>query len=334
MMGGEEGSSRRLTKGMMGTREEIFQYLVAHPEGFAQLNYTDEDLGFGFLDCYQRATAAPYNPDNCNYTFNGITCWEPVPRGTEAVQPCPPLLRGVRYDSSLVASWGLPSSQSLSKGTEDIACCYGPDFPVHRFPTTGCSSIRYFGKEQCSELDGRAENATRFCSEEGEWEENANYSCTPLTATINLDDSVTELWFYFTGFALSLVAVLIAVAIFCGFRDLRCLRNSIHTNLMTTYVMMDFNWIVLASVQIGPGQFSPAVSALDDSALPSRPWDVSALKDSAPGRFGSSRIETIPLRDHAGKREIHKARQQRSAKDSMVSAMVGPKCPGDETTRG
>ncbi|XP_043281884.1 diuretic hormone receptor-like isoform X2 [Venturia canescens] len=54
---------------------------------------------------------------------------------------------------------------------------------------------------------------------------------------------------YFIGYSLSLLALVIAVAIFLYFKELRCLRNSIHTNLMLTYIFADFMWILNTSLQ-------------------------------------------------------------------------------------
>lgn len=34
------------------------------------------------------------------------------------------------------------------------------------------------------------------------------------------------------------------------FRDLRCLRNTIHTNLMCTYILSDFTWILTSTLQV------------------------------------------------------------------------------------
>jgi hypothetical protein len=33
-------------------------------------------------------------------------------------------------------------------------------------------------------------------------------------------------------------------------RDLRCLRNTIHTHLLITYIMADLTWIVTAILQV------------------------------------------------------------------------------------
>jgi hypothetical protein len=36
-------------------------------------------------------------------------------------------------------------------------------------------------------------------------------------------------------------------------RDLRCLRNTIHTNLMSTYMLADLFWILTLTLQVSPG---------------------------------------------------------------------------------
>lgn len=42
--------------------------------------------------------------------------------------------------------------------------------------------------------------------------------------------------------------ILLFVDIFC--RDLLCLRNMIHTNLMVSYILADFMWIFTLLVQV------------------------------------------------------------------------------------
>ncbi|KAJ9594858.1 hypothetical protein L9F63_013843 [Diploptera punctata] len=49
---------------------------------------------------------------------------------------------------------------------------------------------------------------------------------------------------------MSLIALIIAVWIFLYFKDLRCLRNTIHTNLMSSYILTDFFWILTGMLQI------------------------------------------------------------------------------------
>ncbi|XP_066584113.1 diuretic hormone receptor-like isoform X2 [Prorops nasuta] len=49
---------------------------------------------------------------------------------------------------------------------------------------------------------------------------------------------------YFAGYSLSLFTLIIAVTIFIYYKELRCLRNNIHANLMFTYILTDLMWIL------------------------------------------------------------------------------------------
>ncbi|KFM69561.1 Diuretic hormone receptor, partial [Stegodyphus mimosarum] len=59
-------------------------------------------------------------------------------------------------------------------------------------------------------------------------------------------DAVTV---YYVGYGISLVALTLALWIFIYFKDLRCLRNTIHANLMFTYLLLDVTWILTAHLQ-------------------------------------------------------------------------------------
>ncbi|KAG8272139.1 diuretic hormone receptor-like [Homalodisca vitripennis] len=110
-----------------------------------------------------------------------------------------------------------------------------------------------------AELNGiqydTTKNASRWCHESGDWDNYSDY-----TACSNLMDMGEELQegqgievstiLYFGGHTMSLVALGVAVWIFVYFKDLRCLRNTIHTNLMFTYILADFMWIVTIIVQM------------------------------------------------------------------------------------
>ncbi|XP_077287141.1 diuretic hormone 44 receptor 2 isoform X2 [Arctopsyche grandis] len=97
-----------------------------------------------------------------------------------------------------------------------------------------------------------SQNATRFCSENGEWDNYTDYSrCEEKTHPTIVGPS-TELTshLYLAGYSLSLAALLLAVTIFVYFKDLRCLRNTIHTNLMCTYILFSFLWILNLTIQL------------------------------------------------------------------------------------
>nr|QRN45475.1 diuretic hormone receptor CRF-DH isoform X3 [Carausius morosus] len=97
-----------------------------------------------------------------------------------------------------------------------------------------------------------SQNATRLCHSNGTWHRYSDYSAcmSPDIGPNNLDigaDVTSTL--YLVGYSMSLVALSIAIWIFLYFKDLRCLRNTIHTNLMVTYVLADLLWILNLTLQ-------------------------------------------------------------------------------------
>ncbi|XP_035787325.1 diuretic hormone receptor-like isoform X1 [Anopheles albimanus] len=98
-------------------------------------------------------------------------------------------------------------------------------------------------------------NATRFCNDDGTWDNYTDYdSCQHLAQAspvpgfepgIELPTLV-----YFVGYSISLAALVLAVVVLVYFKDLRCLRNTIHVNLFLTYIMSSSLWILILSLQI------------------------------------------------------------------------------------
>ncbi|XP_059352129.1 diuretic hormone receptor-like isoform X3 [Daphnia carinata] len=104
-------------------------------------------------------------------------------------------------------------------------------------------------------------NATRVCQPNGTWANYSNYrSCVPLgdfgltTPEYGVGISEDTTTIYFTGYTVSIVALTVAIWIFIHFKDLRCLRNTIHTHLLITYIMADLLWIVTATLQLYRGE--------------------------------------------------------------------------------
>ncbi|XP_054724241.1 diuretic hormone receptor-like [Uloborus diversus] len=101
------------------------------------------------------------------------------------------------------------------------------------------------------------ENATRTCSENGTWAKRSDYSrCKPL---LHEESHIKVLWdikeagtIYYVGYGMSLLALMAALSIFIHFKNLRCLRNNIHTNLLATYFFLDLTWIITATLQSLP----------------------------------------------------------------------------------
>ncbi|XP_063591200.1 diuretic hormone receptor-like isoform X1 [Penaeus indicus] len=97
-------------------------------------------------------------------------------------------------------------------------------------------------------------NATLYCYPNGTWSRISFYNDCLNVVMNNTEESVsttvsTSQTIFYIGNSLSLVAVTLALWIFISFKDLRCLRNTIHTNLLFTYLLHNLFWIVYASVQ-------------------------------------------------------------------------------------
>ncbi|KAG5865866.1 hypothetical protein JTB14_004913 [Gonioctena quinquepunctata] len=70
----------------------------------------------------------------------------------------------------------------------------------------------------------------------------SNYSmCTEIISISG--DVETQTTIYVAGYTLSLITLAIAVSIFTYFKELRCLRNTIHKNLMWSYMLTYCMWI-------------------------------------------------------------------------------------------
>ncbi|XP_055935778.1 diuretic hormone receptor-like [Argiope bruennichi] len=101
------------------------------------------------------------------------------------------------------------------------------------------------------------ENATRSCEANSSWAERSDYSrCKPLEEE---EPHIKVLWdikeagtIYYVGYGMSLLALTAALSIFLHFKNLRCLRNNIHTNLLATYFFLDLTWIITATLQSWP----------------------------------------------------------------------------------
>ncbi|XP_037295355.1 diuretic hormone receptor isoform X2 [Manduca sexta] len=86
------------------------------------------------------------------------------------------------------------------------------------------------------------QNASRLCLD-GVWHNYTNYTnCTERIANGSPTDVASLI--YLAGYSLSLAVLSLAVFVFLYFKDLRCLRNTIHTNLMSTYILSACSWIL------------------------------------------------------------------------------------------
>ncbi|VVC96585.1 unnamed protein product [Leptidea sinapis] len=82
----------------------------------------------------------------------------------------------------------------------------------------------------------------------GEWHNYSNYvNCTERIANVSPTDVASLI--YLVGYSLSLAVLSLAVFVFLYFKDLRCLRNTIHTNLMSTYILSACSWMLNLALQ-------------------------------------------------------------------------------------
>ncbi|XP_021696799.1 diuretic hormone receptor isoform X1 [Aedes aegypti] len=99
------------------------------------------------------------------------------------------------------------------------------------------------------------QNATRYCNIDGTWNSFANYDACKHLELPSSDptlESFIELpiVIYFVGYTISLLALFCAVTVLVYFKELRCLRNTIHVNLFVTYIMSSSLWIIILSQQV------------------------------------------------------------------------------------
>ncbi|XP_032691001.1 diuretic hormone receptor-like isoform X2 [Odontomachus brunneus] len=105
------------------------------------------------------------------------------------------------------------------------------------------------------ELNGipydNSQNASRWCWTNGTWDNYSNYSLCRDVRLPAIEGGVEiTTMLYFIGYSLSLLTLVVAVCIFIYYKELRCLRNNIHTNLMLTYILADLTWMLTTVMQV------------------------------------------------------------------------------------
>ncbi|XP_017791686.1 PREDICTED: diuretic hormone receptor-like [Habropoda laboriosa] len=96
------------------------------------------------------------------------------------------------------------------------------------------------------------QNASRWCSFNGTWSSYSNYSLCHDVREPSIEGGVEVIstTIYFVGYSISLLTLIVAVSIFLYCKELRCIRNNIHTNLMFTYILADSMWILNNVMQV------------------------------------------------------------------------------------
>nr|XP_032292526.1 diuretic hormone receptor isoform X2 [Drosophila virilis] len=100
------------------------------------------------------------------------------------------------------------------------------------------------------------ENATRFCHANGTWNHYSNYSSchqqlgsVPVVPDFSASVDLPAI-IYAGGYFISFATLVVALIIFLSFKDLRCLRNTIHANLFLTYITSALLWILTLFLQV------------------------------------------------------------------------------------
>ncbi|XP_066257488.1 diuretic hormone receptor-like isoform X2 [Euwallacea similis] len=87
------------------------------------------------------------------------------------------------------------------------------------------------------------QNATRNCSLNGTWSKSVYDDCKEIYPFPSTFETLTNI--YLIGYIISSVTLAIAIFIFTYFKELRCLRNKIHMNLLWSYLLTYCMWIVV-----------------------------------------------------------------------------------------
>ncbi|GJQ71319.1 putative Secretin family 7 transmembrane receptor [Trypoxylus dichotomus] len=144
------------------------------------------------------------------------------------------------FNESLLFAEKYP--EGFCDATFDSVSCWPPT------PLNETVIIRCFSEFRGVLYDS-SYNASKRCMDNGNWSQSV-YPCPAIVEHESSEQILTTTTIYFAGYILSLLALSIAVAIFIYFKDLRCLRNRIHTNLMCAYMCVDFMWIITLVVEL------------------------------------------------------------------------------------
>ncbi|XP_036332582.1 diuretic hormone receptor-like [Rhagoletis pomonella] len=101
-------------------------------------------------------------------------------------------------------------------------------------------------------LYNTTENVTRHCSANGVWDNYSDYmKCQPSIFFADISPTVElSSYIYFVGYFLSLASLILALIVFYFFKDLKCLRNTIHANLFLTYILAALLWILTMCLHV------------------------------------------------------------------------------------
>ncbi|KOC60173.1 Calcitonin receptor [Habropoda laboriosa] len=172
----------------------------------------------------QAMNSTPPAESYCRMTFDGWSCWPDTPAGSTAYAPCPNFITG--FDASLRAHKYCESNGTWFRHPES--------HQVWSNYTT-CVNLKDLSieSERCKSHQNVVDRVLRVLQIESErcknhqsvWQQGIN-------------------GLYETGYAISLVALLLSLGILTYFRSLRCARITLHMNLFASFAVNNALWLV------------------------------------------------------------------------------------------
>ncbi|XP_052839503.1 LOW QUALITY PROTEIN: diuretic hormone receptor [Drosophila gunungcola] len=148
--------------------------------------------------------------------------------------------------------------EALTAGGKRILQCPSSFDSVLCWPRTNAGSLAVlpcFEEFKGVHYD-TTENATRFCFANGTWDRYSDYDrchqnsgSIPVVPDFSPNVDLPAI-IYTCGYFLSFATLVVALIIFLSFKDLRCLRNTIHANLFVAYSTSALLWILTLFLQV------------------------------------------------------------------------------------
>ncbi|KAK4023852.1 hypothetical protein OUZ56_009246 [Daphnia magna] len=243
-----------------GTDKIMLDDMVGLEELMA-LNITNENE----LDCLFNFLRQPYPPEGfetvsafCNSTWDGVSCWPTTLASSTSVLPCVDELNGIKYDTTHNATRvcqpnGMWANYSNYRSCVPLSTDFGGATPEYGVGISEDTTTIYF----------------------------TGYTVSIVALTLAIwifihNKLVVDLLFdiYLVRKLVHALIDTVACFVIKSFAfiddieshksskelidscrpDLRCLRNTIHTHLLITYIMADLLWIVTATLQLYRGE--------------------------------------------------------------------------------
>ncbi|XP_055752921.1 corticotropin-releasing factor receptor 1-like isoform X1 [Salvelinus fontinalis] len=177
-----------------------------------------------------------------------LTIWAVVISGTTADLTCDTLLLlSTNLTARTLALWNLTLTPSnvtaglfCNMSIDPIGTCW-PKSTAGEWVSRPCPEMFYGVKYNTTN------NVYRECLSNGSWAVKGNYTqCQEI-----LNEKKSKLHYHiaviinYMGHCISLAALLVAFILFMRLRSIRCLRNIIHWNLITAFILRNATWFVV-----------------------------------------------------------------------------------------